>query len=80
LALFVSGYDPIGPAVMDGKADADIASSGPRRVRARDIYLAVPSRGRIAKESLVADVVFTLVTAMFFAIAILYLRGCERLK
>jgi len=26
------------------------------------------------------DVVFILVTVFFFAVAILYLRGCERLK
>lgn len=32
------------------------------------------------EEDLLVDVVFTLVTVAFFAIAILYLRGCERLK
>jgi succinate-acetate transporter protein len=32
------------------------------------------------KESRVTDFVFTLVTIVFFLVAIGYLRGCERLK
>lgn len=33
-----------------------------------------------AKEKSVRDLVFTLVTIVFFLVAIGYLRGCERLK
>jgi hypothetical protein len=32
------------------------------------------------EESFVADVAFTVATLAFFVVAILYLRGCERLK
>jgi hypothetical protein len=32
------------------------------------------------KESRVTDFIFTLVTIVFFLVAISYLRGCERLK
>jgi len=31
-------------------------------------------------ENFVRDVIFLVVTAIFFALSILYLRGCERLK
>lgn len=31
-------------------------------------------------EILMKDIAFILVTALFFCLAILYLRGCERLK
>jgi hypothetical protein len=31
-------------------------------------------------ESFMRDVIFVFVTVVFFAVAILYLRGCERLK
>jgi hypothetical protein len=34
----------------------------------------------IEKESSVTDFIFTLVTIVFFLVAIGYLRGCERLK
>jgi hypothetical protein len=38
--------------------------------------------GQIARyeETLVQDVIFVAATIFFFAIAILYIRGCERLK
>ena len=32
------------------------------------------------QESLMRDVAFLLLTALFFSVAILYLRACERLK
>jgi hypothetical protein len=34
----------------------------------------------MVQENFVRDVVFLLVTALFFGVAILYLRACERLK
>jgi len=34
----------------------------------------------MAEEISVRDVIFMLVTVIFFALSILYLRGCERLK
>jgi len=34
----------------------------------------------VIEEILVQDIVFIAATIFFFAIAILYLRGCERLK
>jgi hypothetical protein len=34
----------------------------------------------MVEESRVIDVIFILVTIIFFGLAILYLRGCERLK
>jgi hypothetical protein len=51
---------------------------GHRRFRGREWKLRAPARFR--KERLLADVVFTLITVAFFVIAILYLRGCERLR
>jgi len=35
---------------------------------------------RLKEEISVADLVYILVTALFFGVAILYLRACERLK
>jgi hypothetical protein len=35
---------------------------------------------RSMEETLVQDVIFMAATIFFFAIAILYVRGCERLK
>jgi hypothetical protein len=35
---------------------------------------------RLYEEILVTDLVYILVTALFFGVAILYLRACERLK
>jgi hypothetical protein len=35
---------------------------------------------RAMGETLVQDIVFVVVTILFFAIAIVYIRGCERLK
>jgi hypothetical protein len=34
----------------------------------------------MGEESLVSDVIFVILTVIFFGLAILYLRGCERLK
>jgi len=34
----------------------------------------------MSEEIPVRDVIFILVTVIFFALSILYLRGCERLK
>ena len=51
---------------------------GHRRYRGREWKLRALARFR--KERLLADVVFTLITVAFFVIAILYLRGCERLR
>jgi len=49
-----------------------------KRSRDREWWFRAPARFR--KERLLADVVFTLVIVAFFAVAILYLRGCERLR
>jgi hypothetical protein len=35
---------------------------------------------QLREEDFVADVAFTVATLAFFVVAILYLRGCERLK
>jgi len=35
---------------------------------------------RFRKEKSLADVLFVLATVAFFALAILYIRGCERLR
>jgi hypothetical protein len=35
---------------------------------------------RFRKEKRLADVLFTVATLAFFAAAILYIRGCERLR
>lgn len=42
--------------------------------------LSKPGAPSISVENLVRDFVFILVTIVFFAFAILYVRGCERLK
>ena len=42
--------------------------------------LSKPSAPSMVQENFVRDVVFLLVTALFFGISILYLRACERLK
>jgi hypothetical protein len=34
----------------------------------------------VQKEQIMLDVVFIAATALFFAIGIFYVRGCERLK
>jgi hypothetical protein len=39
-----------------------------------------PGAPNISEEILVSDVIFVLVIVVFFALSILYLRGCERLK
>jgi hypothetical protein len=35
---------------------------------------------RLSKEFPVTDLIYIVVTALFFGVAILYLRACERLK
>jgi hypothetical protein len=48
-----------------------------RAEAARDAQFPEPQQ---QEDSFVADVAFTVATLAFFAVAILYLRGCERLK
>jgi hypothetical protein len=51
---------------------------GRKRSVSRKWEFRAPARFR--KEKRLADVVFTVVTVAFFAVAIFYLRGCERLR
>jgi hypothetical protein len=60
--------------VLDDQRNA----RGRNSSRSRKRKLRAPARFR--REHLVADIVFTLVTVAFFAAAIFYLRGCERLR
>jgi hypothetical protein len=53
-------------------------SHGSNRFRHREWRFRALARFR--KERIVADVTFVLLTIAFFAAAILYLRGCERLR
>jgi len=39
-----------------------------------------PALFTLRKENCVADLVYILLTVLFFGVAILYLRACERLK
>jgi hypothetical protein len=39
-----------------------------------------PQQPRCGKERVMVDVIFIAATALFFAIGIFYVRGCERLK
>ena len=68
----------------DGVARANVIDCLPRLIRplrfSYELLIACLRRKRKNYWRLMRDIAFILVTALFFALALLYLRGCERLK